>query len=240
MNEMQKALERIKERCDKALAWPRGHKCDYLDAVMSCRDRAGAALAALPPADKGDGSVEHPFIEQYVGKCFHRKDHNGIEFDVGICERDDGYELTITGPSGVDEWYAIHPDGKIVNLGLPPAESEGHIGGSIDWMRLQRDNAIKAFDDLISAIDKLPNFIRELPGFEEVERLYLSALDEDSDPSPLPSQSEDSAPEGKREERFPLCRGCKRDGLQRRVSLCQDCRRLIKRDYYEPERSTTP
>ena len=43
------ALSRIKQDGDKVLRYPVGHRCDYYNYAMSCRDRATQALA-----DKGE------------------------------------------------------------------------------------------------------------------------------------------------------------------------------------------
>lgn len=46
------------------------------------------------------------------------------------------------------------------------------------------------------------------------------------------------APEATKEEQFSECYGCKRDGLQSRVGLCQECGRNKPRDYYERSATT--
>ena len=92
---------------------------------ISCKRRDCQHITSEPT--KGDGSEEHPFIDQFVGKAFARKDYNGREFSFGVCERDDGYEITVVpvGDAPVRH-YRLNPDGTIDNLACSaePAQAE--------------------------------------------------------------------------------------------------------------------
>ena len=83
-------------------------------------------LSAKGEADeKGDGSLEHPFTKQYIGKAFERQDYEGRSFSFGVCERDDGYEIIVEPiQPGNNRFYALHPDGSITDLAArrPSAE----------------------------------------------------------------------------------------------------------------------
>lgn len=61
----------------------------------------------------GDGSEENPFTRQFIGKCFKRHD-SALSF--GVCERDEGFELTVDPAEGARRHFAIAPDGSICDL----------------------------------------------------------------------------------------------------------------------------
>jgi hypothetical protein len=89
----------------------------------------------------GDGSEEHPFTRQFIGKCFKR--HDSL-LSFGVCERDDGFELTVDAIDGVRRNYAIMPDGSICDLDkLANTKAQPQTGGVDNGGDLQQ-----ALDDL--------------------------------------------------------------------------------------------
>ena len=93
----------------------KGERCD--STICQCRDIPGACDTCFWRPVKGDGSEEHPFIDQFSGKAFARKDYAGREFSFGICERDDGYEITVIPVrEGPTRYYRLNPDGTIDDL----------------------------------------------------------------------------------------------------------------------------
>lgn len=89
----------------------------------------------------GDGSEEHPFTRQFIGKCFKR--HDSL-LSFGVCERDDGFELTVDAVDGVRHNYAIMPDGSICDLDkLANTKAQPQTGGVDNGGDLQQ-----ALDDL--------------------------------------------------------------------------------------------
>lgn len=72
----------------------------------------------------GEGTEAKPFCNQFVGKCFERGDYQSRQFSFGVCERDDGYEITVDPiEGGTRRHYALHPDGTIEDLS-PPSPKE--------------------------------------------------------------------------------------------------------------------
>jgi len=91
-----------------------------LEVLAEDMDKLAAAPAGV--GENGDGSEEHPFTRQFIGKCFKRHD-SALSF--GACERDDGFELTIDSAEGGRRHFAIAPDGSIRDLADEARRDQG-------------------------------------------------------------------------------------------------------------------
>ena len=68
-------------------------------------------------AEGGDGTPEQPFRATYNPKCFQRHD---AELYAKICERDDGFEITVIPPrTGPTRHYRIDATGSWADLARP-------------------------------------------------------------------------------------------------------------------------
>lgn len=82
-----------------------------------------------PAAQSEERVEERPFVDQFVGKAFARKDYAGREFSFGVCERDEGYEITvIPAREGPTRHYRLNPDGTIDDLARAALASERDKG----------------------------------------------------------------------------------------------------------------
>jgi hypothetical protein len=119
---------KIREALVRLRTFAKKMDCDYQEecnpgTVVPCPScehvfLADEAIAILDgqSLSKGDGSEERPFTDQFIGKCFERADNEGKRFSFGVCERDDGYEITVDPVDGPWRHYTLHPDGSITDL----------------------------------------------------------------------------------------------------------------------------
>jgi hypothetical protein len=97
--------------------------------ALACLDRLAAHLAQPTESAQApeDGTAERPFTATYNSKCFKRHDS---ELFVGICERDDAFEINVIPPrTGPTRHYRINADGSWTDLApSEPSESESEQG----------------------------------------------------------------------------------------------------------------
>ena len=80
-------------------------------------NRTQAERDAEVRAEGGDGTPEQPFRATYNPKCFQRHD---AELYAKICERDDGFEITVIPPrTGPTRHYRIDATGSWADLARP-------------------------------------------------------------------------------------------------------------------------
>lgn len=106
----------------KEYLWPGSTTWSEWEAARKRIIDADAALSLLHSApEHGDGSEEHPFTHTFSGKGFKRHD-SGLF--VGICERDDGFEILVTPANGGPRHdYRIDPDAIVTDLAKPAPEA---------------------------------------------------------------------------------------------------------------------
>ena len=78
---------------------------------------AAQAMIEAHDAEGGNGTPEKPFRATYNPKCFQRHD---AELYAKICERDDGFEITVIPPrTGPTRHYRIDATGSWADLARP-------------------------------------------------------------------------------------------------------------------------
>ena len=91
-------------------------------------NRTQAERDAEVRAEGGDGTPEKPFRATYNPKCFQRHD---AELCALICERDDGFEITVIPPrTGPTRHYRIDATGSWADLARPGEDKTVPMGRS--------------------------------------------------------------------------------------------------------------
>lgn len=218
MNEIRKKLERITQFTCGCGVGPEP-LCTCWDSVGALRLRvqgmkelADEALALLPPAP-----------EPHANLISNRKLGQLLELIDKLCRLGNGEH------DGNSIGNKIAQEARTILLSAEPAPS------SEKALRARCEALAASWDATMGREDFAPSFAEELR-----EILASSPAPDDILMSAVtgPISYPEPAPEAPKEEQFSECYGCKRDGLQRRVGLCQECGRNKPTDYYERSATT--
>ncbi len=129
--DMAEVIAKIEKAMDEVSALCNGKKWRMCipaerdsDSDLVIDDALHAAKDALLASSQGqgDGSHKSPFRGSFNPVCLQRHDSDLM---VGICERDDAFELIVTPPrTGPQRHYRINSDGSWTDQSQPPDKPE--------------------------------------------------------------------------------------------------------------------